>query len=97
MATRTRNNEQSISTNFKELLAKIEGNYEQLNSKDGDLESRIAILEEEVEALKKRPVATEGGAVSVEVEKIDYSKLASASDMQSLLERMKAVEKRNLE
>ena len=84
-----------IASTSKELLAKIDSNYEQLSGRDSGLESRIAILEEEVEALKKRPVAT--ATAAVEVEKIDYSKLASAGDVQSLLERMQAVEKRNLE
>ena len=53
MATRTRNNEQKIDSTKIELLGKIDSNFEQLTGKDGDLESRIAILEEEVEALKK--------------------------------------------
>ena len=79
LATRTRNNEQMITSTNKELLAKIDSNYEQLSGRDNSLEKRIAILEEEVEALKKRPVST--GTTQVEVEKIDYSKLASAGDV----------------
>ena len=56
------------------------------------MEKRIKILEEEVEALKKRPVAS--GNNNVE---IDYSKLASNEALLDLLERVKATEKRNLE
>jgi predicted nucleic acid-binding Zn-ribbon protein len=75
LATRTRNNEAAINDTKLDLQSKIDTNFEHLNTRDGDLETRIAILEEEVEALKNRPV----GTGSIEVEKIDYSKLASSA------------------
>ena len=93
LATRTRKNEEAIAETKLDLQTKIDSNYEYLNSKDNDLETRIAILEEEVEALKNRPVSSG----PIEMEKIDYSKLASSADMLSLLERVQAVEKRNIE
>lgn len=47
----------------------MEENFQSLSQKDNDLESRIAILEEEVELLKNRPIQS-----GVD---IDYSKLIS--------------------
>ena len=46
------------------------------------MEKRIVILEEEVELLKKRPVATAQGS------NIDYDLIPSKKDVNSLLERM---------
>ena len=92
LAKRVRTNEDNILENKVELSTKIDNNFENLRTRDADLESRIAILEEEVEALKNRPVATGGGEVS-----IDYSKIATNEDMLKLIERMKLVEKRNIE
>lgn len=89
---RTAINEKSIAETKVDLLGKIDKNYESLSARDSDLEEKIAFLEAEIEALKKRPVATQGTTVE-----IDYSKLATAEDMLNMLERMKAVEKRNLE
>lgn len=93
---KTKKNEETIletKVDLKEANTKIDNNYQELHTKDNDLEARIAILEAEVEALKNRPIATNTGN-NVE---IDYSKLATAEDMLNLLERMKAVEKRNIE
>ena len=86
---RTSKNEESILDTKLELQTKIDNNFENLRARDADLETRIAILEEEVEALKRRPVATGGD--------IDYSKFASNEALIDLLERVKEVEKRNIE
>jgi len=91
LAKRVRTNEDNILENKVELSTKIDNNFENLRTRDADLESRIAILEEEVEALKNRPIATGGG------ESIDYSRIASNEDMLKIIERMKLVEKRNIE
>ena len=79
---RTKKNEDTILETKADLQSKIDNNFETLRARDGDLETRIAILEEEVEALKNRPV---GGNVD-----IDYSRLASADDVLDLLRRMEA-------
>lgn len=86
---RTRKNEESIVDTKLELQTKIDNNFENLRARDADLETRIAICEEEIELLKARPVSTGGD--------IDYSKLASNEALLDLLERVKEVEKRNHE
>jgi len=59
-----------------------------LSSKDHDLESRIVILEEDVEMLKNRPSGNTD---------IDFSSLVSMDKFMDMLERMRLVEKRNIE
>ena len=59
-----------------------------MSSKDHDLESRIVILEEDVEMLKNRPSGNTD---------IDFSSLVSMDKFMDMLERMRLVEKRNIE
>lgn len=83
-------NTEKIQETKVELQVEIETNVSTLMEADASLEKRIVILEEEVELLKKRPVAQAGT-------NIDYDLIPSKEDVLRLLERMQAVEKRNLE
>lgn len=56
------------------------------------LENRVKVLEDDVDALKKRPVATGGGNVQ-----IDYNILCSKDEYLDLRRRMESTEKRNIE
>jgi predicted RNase H-like nuclease (RuvC/YqgF family) len=85
---RTRKNEEDILETRVDLQTKIDNNHETLVARDGHLETRIAVLEEEVEALKNRPLGNTN---------VDTSGLASNDELLSLLARLEATEKRNLE
>ena len=73
---RTSKNEQSIIDQKTELIAQIEQNFKELTQKDHDLESRVVILEEDVEMLKNRPIGNTD---------IDYSSLVSLDQFADLL------------
>ena len=77
---------------FKDQIsAKVDANYEEIIARLNNHEERIVVLEKEVDILKKRPIAT-GGPVD-----IDYDAICSKEEFLDLLQRVKMVEKRNLE
>jgi len=84
---RTSKNESSIIDHSNTLLKSVE-DIQALYLKDSDLESRITAAEEEIELLKNRPIG--GGDV-------DLSGLATSQSLFDLLDRVKLVEKRNIE
>lgn len=84
---RTSKNESSIVDHSNTLLKSVE-DIQALYLKDSDLESRITAAEEEIELLKNRPIG--GGDV-------DLSGLATSQSLFDLLDRVKLVEKRNIE
>jgi predicted nucleic acid-binding Zn-ribbon protein len=84
---RTSKNESSIVDHSNTLLKSVE-DIQALYLKDSDLESRITAAEEEIELLKNRPIG--GGDV-------DLSGLATRQSLFDLLDRVKLVEKRNIE
>lgn len=84
---RTSKNESSIIDHSNTLLKSVE-DIQALYLKDSDLESRITAAEEEIELLKNRPIG--GGDV-------DLSGLATRQSLFDLLDRVKLVEKRNIE
>jgi chromosome segregation ATPase len=76
----------TVNSNLDELNAQVSS----LEEKDNEFDARITRLEQEVEMLKKRPVAKAGAD-------LDISMLAGREEFELLVERMIKQEKRNLE
>jgi len=71
---------------------KVKSNYDEIIARLDSHDARIKALEEEVAKLNARPIGNTSAAPV-----IDYDALTSKDEFLSLLERVKLVEKRNLE
>lgn len=74
-------NDEKVKTNYEEIIARLDGH-----------EARIKALEEDVLKLKERPIGNTSAAPVV-----DYDGLVNKDEFLDLLQRVKLVEKRNLE
>lgn len=83
-----------LSDEFEQFKLQATEKFDEIHShftmEDDSLDTRITKLEEEVEELKKRPVATSDN-------NLDFSQFCTNDEFLNLMERVSAVEKRNLE
>ena len=78
-----------------ERCAGFEASFNQYYEWKGETTERIEQIEKDIEELKARPIAVE--AAPVEVSNFDLSDLWNSESWKKLLERMNAVETRNIE